>query len=49
MGVSEAKLVAIIDRQIAHHGIDRPPRKNASESLEAFREKKTPTAIANTM
>ena len=39
IGVSEAKLVAIIDRQIAHQGSDRPPRKKDSESFAALPEK----------
>jgi len=49
IGVSDAKLVAIMDRQIAHHGRERPPRKKDSEFLDALPEKKIPTPIANAM
>jgi hypothetical protein len=49
IGVSDAKLVAIIDRQIAHQGRERPPRKKDSEFLDALPEKKIPTPIANAM
>jgi hypothetical protein len=46
IGVSEAKLVAIMDRQMAHQGRERPPRKNDSEFLDALPEKNKPTPIA---
>jgi hypothetical protein len=49
IGVSDAKLVEIMDKQIAHHGRDLPPRKKDSEFLDALPEKKTPTPIANAM
>jgi hypothetical protein len=49
IGVSDAKLVAIMDRQIAHQGRERPPRKKDSEFLDALPEKKIPTPIANAM
>jgi hypothetical protein len=38
-----------MDRQIAHQGRERPPRKKDSESLAALPEKKIPTPIANAM
>ena len=46
MGVSEAKLVAIMERQMAHQGRERPPKKKDSESLAALREKYRPTPTA---
>jgi hypothetical protein len=38
-----------MDRQIAHQGRERPPRKKDSEFLDALPEKKIPTPIANAM